>query len=353
MAWTCTTRKAKAKATTKAPKEKASGWRATPTSPAPRDAAAKRSRQATTVAFRLKPDVVTASIVSMCFSLAPMPAKSRRRFLREVLPRWKARGGATHIRRVSEEIFSETHALSRRTRVALARARADARSAAASLALTMPRALLRAPVGFGVADAMAEAALDRASRRDAERAAARVDERARRGIFVPGDDDDDDDDDEASSSRTDDAVPDAFFSSTEDVPVSLLTGAPDGCQSAVFEALELFAPNAATWIDAPVCFATETPRQGRVVRFRNCLRFGFTSCDAARFSGARRTQEPVREKRRNRASCSWRGRARRRASRDARFATPLKKMSSTRRKRQRHKYETSGSGTSRARRVRA
>jgi hypothetical protein len=228
--------------------------------------AARRRREAfasaTTVAFRLKPDVVTASIVSMCFSLAPMPAKSRRRFLREVLPRWKARGGATNIRRVSEEIFSETHALSRRTRVALARARADARSAAASLALTMPRALLRAPVGFGVADAMAEAALDRASRRDAERAAARVDERARRGIFVPGDDDDDDDDDEASSSRTDDAVPDAFFSSTEDVPVSLLTGAPDGCQSAVFEALELFAPNAATWIDAPVFFATETHGEG-------------------------------------------------------------------------------------------
>jgi hypothetical protein len=155
--------------------------------------AARRRREAfasaTTVAFRLKPDVVTASIVSMCFSLAPMPAKSRRRFLREVLPRWKARGGATNIRRVSEEIFSETHALSRRTRVALARARADARSAAASLALSLPRALLRAPVGFGVADAMAEAALDRASRRDAERAAARVDERARRGIFVPGDDD--------------------------------------------------------------------------------------------------------------------------------------------------------------------
>ena len=222
--------------------------------------AARRRREAfasaTTVAFRLKPDVVTASIVSMCFSLAPMPAKSRRRFLREVLPRWKARGGATNIRRVSEECFSETHALSRRTRVALARARADARSAAASLALTMPRALLRAPVGFGVADAMAEAALDRASRRDAERAAARVDECARRGIFVPGDDDDDDD--EASSS----AVPDALFSSTEDVPVSLLTGAPDGCQSAVFEALELFAPNAATWIDAPVFFATETHGEG-------------------------------------------------------------------------------------------
>jgi hypothetical protein len=258
--------------------------------------AARRRREAfasaTTVAFRLKPDVVTASIVSMCFSLAPMPAKSRRRFLREVLPRWKARGGATNIRRVSEEIFSETHALSRRTRVALARARADARSAAASLALSLPRALLRAPVGFGVADAMAEAALDRASRRDAERAAARVDERARRGIFVPGDDDDDDDDDEdvviANGRR---GTRRLFLfdvlrcsrllahGRARRVPVRGVRGA---------RALRAERGD----LDRRARFFRdgESPRRGRVVRFRNGLRHGFTSRDAARFSGARRTQ---------------------------------------------------------------
>jgi len=231
------------------------------------------------------------TVDSICFSLAPMPARSRRRFLREVLPRWKKtfetrtygtlesrirvdgvlanqkeKGG---VRRVASRVFFERRALSLRTRVALARARADARSAAASLSLGGLG--LRAPVAFGAADAMADAALDRASRRDAVEAARRADDGERIGIRDSGFGPDadvggaNDDVSVTNVSVTDVSANDSHYfesrehenvENVENVPVSLLTGAPDGCQSAVFEALELGAPNAAAWIEAPLAAAT-------------------------------------------------------------------------------------------------
>ena len=274
------------------------------------DAASRRRAfaAATVVAFKLEPTNETgvvatlppscfrdssltgsshpARVDSICFSLAPMPARSRRRFLREVLPRWKKafetrigtgtlesrdgvanqKGDAVLIRRVASRAFFERRALSRRTRVALARARAEARSAAASLSLG-----LRTPVAFGAADAMADAALDRASRRDAVEAARRVDDGERIGIGIGigipiGPDADAGvsvTNDDVSVTNDDDVSVDVSANTrrenvenVENVPVSLLTGAPDGCQSAVFEALELGAPNAAAWIEAPLAAAT-------------------------------------------------------------------------------------------------
>ena len=219
------------------------------------------------------------TVDSICFSLAPMPARSRRRFLREVLPRWKktfetfeTRTGTLEsrirvdgvedanqkekggVRRVASRVFFERRALSLRTRVALARARADARSAAASLSLGSLG--LRAPVAFGAADAMADAALDRASRRDAVEAARRADDGERIGIRIGPDADVGGANDDVSANDSHYFESRENVENVENVPVSLLTGAPDGCQSAVFEALELGAPNAAAWIEAPLAAAT-------------------------------------------------------------------------------------------------
>ena len=100
---------------------------------------------------------------------------------------------------------------------------------------------------------MADAALDRASRRDAVEAARRADDGERIGIGADADAGAVNDDVSVDVSAND-----AHLESREheNVPVSLLTGAPDGCQSAVFEALELGAPNAAAWIEAPLAAAT-------------------------------------------------------------------------------------------------
>ena len=120
---------------------------------------------------------------------------------------------------------------------------------------------------------MADAALDRASRRDAVEAARRVDDGERIGVGIGigigigiGPDADvgvSVTNDDVSVTNDDDVSVDVSTNTrrenvenVENVPVSLLTGAPDGCQSAVFEALELGAPNAAAWIEAPLAAAT-------------------------------------------------------------------------------------------------
>ena len=138
------------------------------------DAASRRRAfaAATVVAFKLEPTNETgvvatlppscfrdssltgsshpARVDSICFSLAPMPARSRRRFLREVLPRWKKafetrigtgtlesrdgvanqKGDAVLIRRVASRAFFERRAHARASRWrARARTRAPPRRA--------------------------------------------------------------------------------------------------------------------------------------------------------------------------------------------------------------------------------
>ena len=161
---------------------------------------------------------------SVCFSLAPMGLKARRHFLREVMPRWKSAAESAGVScHGSQPPFVDA---TRAQRWAVAQERVVAAATAAASA-SHKTYLTHAPDALVVAAAAAASGIAVVPPAPAA-AAANVTAAA------------------AASAAAADAAAAGV------VPVTLLTGTPDGCQDDVARALVDFASSTATWVTVEV-----------------------------------------------------------------------------------------------------
>ena len=191
--------------------------------------------------------------LSICFSLATLSPKSRRRFWRVVLPRWRGLWneglGSININRSSEQsVISqlvktipllETKGVARVTQLALANARADSNESSTLSALSF---------GFGNPGIGMNINFSSNAVCNALKHASEVDAQVFESVEA-----------ERSSERSEEHSlssenSDSNQKSKTVVPAVLLTGPFDGCQSVVFQALAVGAPGSAYWIEATLPF---------------------------------------------------------------------------------------------------